>query len=437
MRIGKAVLAVTSLAVAAVAAAAWMPEKADGILPGAGREAQKLRAMVGLGAAPPASPPASGGAPAPRAQQAQRPPVSVIVAKVEQKDVPLRLDAIGTVQPAASVTLRPRVDSQIDKVFVADGASVKQGDVVVKLDSRQIEALIKQAESAIAKSRTALEQANRDFARYTELFSRQATTQLNVDNARVAVQAATAAVQVDQAALDNLKVQLTYYTVTAPISGRVGQITLKAGNIARQGETGSSFATINQLSPIYVAFSMPQRLLPDLRAAMASDTATASATPQGASKATQGKMSVIDNQIDAATGTITVRATFPNDDEFLWPGQLCNVRVVLRVDPNTIAIPREAIQSGQQGSFVYVVENGVAKVRQVVMDRIQDGEAIIKSGLAKDETIVVDGQSLLYPNARVETRGRPTAGAVPATGGAVGQNAPAGEKQPDAKKGAT
>lgn len=435
MRIGKAVLTVTTLAAAAVAAAAWMPEKADGIFPGSGQQAQKLRAMVGLGPAPSTAPAQQQGQ-APRGPQ-QRPPVAVVVAKVVQKDMPLRLDAIGTVQPAAAVTLRPRVDSQIEKVFVADGAFVKAGDVVVKLDSRQIEALLKAAEGALAKSTTTLEQAERDLARFTELASRQATTQLNVDNARLAVQTATAAVTVERAAIENLKVQLSYYTVTAPISGRVGQITLKAGNIARQGETGSSFATINQLSPIYVAFSMPQRLLPDLRAAMANNSATATAMPQGSTRAAEGRVAVIDNQIDAATGTITVRAMFENADEFLWPGQLCNVRVVLRIDPNTIAIPREAVQSGQQGSFVYVVEEGVAKVRAVTMDRIQDGEAVITSGLKSGETVVVDGQSLLFPNARVEIRGRPQAGA-PASGGTVGQSAPAGDKKADQpKKGAT
>lgn len=396
------------IAIAAATTAVLRPDLVDKASPEAGAWARHARERLPqpvagwLGDGKPATAQQAGGGAGGGGQQ--RPPVSVVLAEVARKAVPVRLDAIGTVQPAASVVIRPRVDSQIVEVLVADGASVKAGDVLARLDSRQIEAQIRQAEAQLEKDRAALDQAKRDTVRLAELIGRGATTQLAVDNSKTAVAAQTAVVEADRAALENLRVQFSYYTIKAPIAGRLGVVGLKTGAIARQGEVAGAFGTINQVSPIYVAFSLPQRLLPDLREAMAAGDARAAATPQGSKASAEGKVSVLDNTIDTATGTITARAVFDNADELLWPGQFCNVRVVLRTEPDAIVVPRVAVQTGQQGSFVFVAEGDVVRTRNVALARIQDDDAVIAEGLKPGEKVVVDGQSMLFPNARIVVR---------------------------------
>ena len=467
MNFGSSVVVATLVAGAVALAAAYSPTTAERVWPGGGEKARQVRALLppfilakldatlpapvkaalpteavvkpdgeaasavaavaALPGAPPAAPaatqttiaapassvsvaatePVKSAAPAAPA----RPPVGVVVVVAEKKSIPVRVDSIGTVAPIASVALRSRVDTQIEKIFVADGATVKADDVLVKLDSRQIEAQLRQAEAALAKDRTGLDQATRDVARMTELLAKQATAAVNLENARTQVAAAKALIEGDTAAIENLKVQLTYYTLKAPIPGRIGALTSKAGNMARAGEAATSLGTIVQMSPIYVAFSVPQRMLPDLRAAMERPDANVTATPQGSKRAAQGKVALIDNLIDAATGTITARATFDNKDELLWPGQLCNVRVTLRSEADTITVPREAVQTGQSGNYVYVIEDNVAKLRPVTVARIQDGESIIAEGLKGGESVVLDGALLLTNNARVEVRAPPDAAA--------------------------
>jgi RND family efflux transporter MFP subunit len=320
--------------------------------------------------------------------------------------MPVRAEAVGTVQPIASVAIRSRVDAQIDSIMVADGAAVQAGDVLVKLDSRQIQAQIRQAEAALARNQALLEQAERDVRRFAELVSKQTGTQVNLDNARTTVSSAKAAILGDEAQIENLKVQLGWYTIRAPISGRVGTFSLKAGNIIRSGD-GTATGTLTnivQTTPIYVAFSLPQRFLADLRKAMAAQDSEVLATPQGADATIRGRIAVIDNAIDPATGTLTVRASFDNPDEVLWSGQLCSVRVVLRTDADVVSVPREAVQIGQSGNYVYVVENGVARVRPVTVGRSQDGRDIVQAGLKGGESIVVDGSLNLQNGSRVEIR---------------------------------
>ena len=344
---------------------------------------------------------------APNNAAQNRPPVNVRVGKSERGPLPYITDAIGTVQPIASVALRSRIDAQIESILVPDGARVKAGDILVKLDARQIEAQIKQAEATLAKDRAALEQAERDVSRYTELMSRQTGTQVSLDNAKTTATSARAAILGDQAQIENLNVQLSWYTIKAPLDGRVGTFSQKAGNIIRSGDATATgtLITIVQTTPIYVSFSVPQRLLSDLReAAMRSDSEI-TATPQGSTKPARGKISVIDNVIDPATGTITVRATFDNPDELLWAGQLCSVRIQLRVDPDVVSVPREAIQSSQNGTYVYIVEDGVARSRPIELGRFQENRQVILKGLNGNETIVTDGALALVNGSRVETRG--------------------------------
>jgi multidrug efflux system membrane fusion protein len=411
MKLGSVIRMLLLAVVAAMAFIIYSPETAQQFSPRLADTGRQLRAyipapvrkIVGLGDGPTQNPKDGGTNTAGRPAM---PPTPVVVADARRGPLPFRIDAIGTAQPVATVALRSRVDAQIDKIFVDDGAAVKAGDQLIKLDSRQVEAQIKQAQANLARDQSALEQAQRDVVRYADLVSKQAGTQLNLDNAKTAVAAAKAAIMGDEAAIENLMVQLTWYTITAPISGRVGTITLKTGNIIRGGDNTATgtLAVINQTTPIYVSFSLPQRLLNDLRASVAAGGAETIAIPQGTDVAAKGKVAVIDNAIDAATGTIMVRAIFENKNELLWPGQLCNVRVTLRTDPDVITIPREAVQVGQDGDFVFTVKDGKAHVRKVTVGRTQDGQDVITAGLEGSETVVVDGAPLLIEGSKVEPR---------------------------------
>jgi membrane fusion protein, multidrug efflux system len=359
----------------------------------------------------------------PQAQPQGRPPVPVAVGKAARKPMPVRLDAIGTVQAMATVTVRSRVDSQILEVFVKDGAIVKEGDVLFKLDSRQIEAQQKQAEANLARDRAALQFAQNEQKRQEELAKRDFASGQKLETARSAAEGLTATVQGDEAAIDNMKALLSYYTIKAPISGRVGAIALKEGNIARSGDAAPALATIIQVTPIYVAFTVPQRYLPDIRTAMQIGNAKVEAIPHGYAKGAEGTFAFIDNTLDSTTGTINVRAVFENKDELLWPGALCAVRAILRMQPDAVAVPREAIQAGQTGNFVFVVDNnGAARIKPVTVDREVDGESVV-TGLNGGETVVTDGQLLLTDGARVAPRGAGEQRAPQAGDGAGGGKA--------------
>lgn len=402
-----AILGVAALGGAGYGAATGAITLPFGLTEPAANAARVVAGWAGVKLAPPPSPavgavpttPPGGAAPAGGPQQ--RPPVTVRVAKAEKKDMPVRFEAIGTVQTLASVVVRTRVDSQIMAVEFQDGARVNKGDHLFRLDARQIDAQIKQAEGTVQRSRATLELNQLDLRRKETLSKVQASSQALLDTARANVSTAEAQLKADQAALDNLKVQRSYYDIVAPITGRIGVAGLKEGNIVRQGEAAQVLATINQISPIYVAFPVPQRLLPELRDAAANDKAEVLATPQGFTRSTKGKIAVLENTVDAATGTILVRAEFENADEILWPGSLSNVRVTLRIEPGVVVIPRIAIMNSQQGQFVFAVEDGTARSKTVVVDRVVDDFAVIKSGLRGDETIVTDGQTLLANGSRV------------------------------------
>ncbi len=336
--------------------------------------------------------------------------VPVLLGKAKRGPLPVRMDTIGTVQPVSSVTLRPRVESQIIEVAFADGAIVKAGDVLVRLDQRGIEAQIRQAEATVARTTAQLDQAQRDVTRNEALAANEFASKVNLENSKTQVATFSAQLLADKAALDLLRVQLSYYTITAPISGRVGVAGIRVGNIAKTGDGSVPFVIINQISPIYVAFSVPQRFLPDIKSALDDPSARVEATFQGSDTVSVGKIAVIDNAVDTTSGTVTVRARFENAGETLWPGSLCNVRVTLRVPDNVVTVPREAVQTGPKGALVFVVTDKVAKVRPVKAGRTVDGRTEIIEGLNGDESLVTDGQIQLVDGVKVEPKGD-TAGA--------------------------
>ena len=345
---------------------------------------------------------ASNNAAAQNARQAAR-AVPVEIAIAEKKPVPVRLEALGNVTPIASVAIKARLETVITGVHFADGARVKAGDLLFTLDSRQIEAQIQQAESALARDQTQLEQAERDVRRYAELIGRGATTQVSLDNAKTQADTFRAAIKGDQAALENLKVQLSYCRIMAPIAGRISAASVKVGNFVRPSDT-ASLATINQLSPIYVSFSVPQRFLPDVRQALAAETATVDSVIPGETRRASGVVSMIENTVDATTGTVMIRATMPNTEELLWPGTLVTTELTLRVE-QAVTVPSTAVQVSQTGTFVFVVKDGAANVQPVKVERTVGAMSVITSGLAGGETVVTDGQLLLSNGTRVAPRG--------------------------------
>ena len=339
---------------------------------------------------------------------AQAPPVQravgVEVAKAVKKKTPVLLDALGNVTMIASVAVKPRLDSEITGVHFSDGAYVKQGDLLISLDSRAIEAQIAQAEGNLAKDQAQLEGAERDFRRYTELVAKAATTQLNLDNAKTQADTFRAAIKADVAALDNLKVQLSYCSIRAPITGRISQAAVKIGNFARSADT-TPIATINQMAPLYVTFSVPQRGLPELRLAMAETGAAVEAIIPGDKRRAHGTITMIENAIDSTTGMATVRATMPNEDELLWPGTLITAEVTLRTE-DAVVVPTAAVQVSQQGNFIFVVKNNVATVKAVKVSRLLGEETVIESGIEDGDVVVTDGHLLLTDGARVNVRER-------------------------------
>jgi multidrug efflux system membrane fusion protein len=330
--------------------------------------------------------------------------VPVEVAKAVKKKTPVLLEALGNVTTIASVAVRPRIDSEITGVHFTDGAFVKQGDLLITLDSRAIEAQIGQAEGNLARDQAQLEGAERDFRRYTELVAKSATPQLNLDNAKTAADTFRAAIKADVAALENLKVQLSYCSIRAPITGRISQAAIKIGNFARAADV-MPIATLNQMVPLYVTFSVPQRSLPELRLAMVETGASIEAIIPGDKRRARGTITMIENTIDPTTGMATLRATMPNEDELLWPGTLVTAQITLRTE-EAVVVPTAAVQVSQQGNFVFVVKDNVATVTPVKVARLLGDETVLESGASDSDVVVTDGHLLLTNGVRVNVRER-------------------------------
>jgi membrane fusion protein, multidrug efflux system len=336
------------------------------------------------------------------------PAVPVVVATVTQQSVPVRIDTIGTVQVVANVSIKSRIDGFIDGVLIHDGQFVKAGDAMFRLDVRAAQAQVELVQAQLARDKAQLANAQRDVTRYQSLVAKDFVSHQQYDTAVTTAQALEAAVSADQAQIDNAKVLLTYYTINAPIDGRVGTIAIKAGNSIKANDL--PLAMINQIKPIYVGFNLPQGELPALRAAMAQAPVEVSVRPQGDEAApVVGTIAFFDNTVDVPSGTIAVRATFANDDMRLWPGQFVNVSVTTRIDAQALTVPPAAVQVGQDSSYVYVIKSDkTAELRPVTVARTVDGRAVIAKGLAAGEQVVVDGVMRLSNGARVDIHPAPT-----------------------------
>jgi RND family efflux transporter MFP subunit len=344
----------------------------------------------------------SGGAvaQAPRANAPAAVPVEVNL--VEKKTVPVRIEVLGSVTPIASVAIKPRVDTEITEVHFRDGAMVRRGDLLFTLDSRSIESQAKQVEGLLASAKANLDQAERDVARYTDLVAKNATTIVTLQNAKTQVNIWRASVDSNTAQLENLRIQIDYCSIRSPINGRASMAAVKVGNVVRQADT-APLATIIQTAPVYVTFALPQIYLPDLRQALANESATVEAIVPGDPRRAEGQVSMIENSVDAPTGTVPVRATMPNTDELLWPGTLVTVELTFRSE-EAITVPSTAVQVSQTGTYVFVVRDGAAYVQPVKVERVVGSESVLSGALRGGEVVVTNGQLLLQNGTKVAVR---------------------------------
>ena len=330
--------------------------------------------------------------------------VAVEVATAVKKSTPVQIEALGTVMPMAAAAIKSRVDSEIMEVHFADGARVKQGDVLITLDSRAIEAQVLQAEGNIARDKAQLEGAERDIRRYTELVAKNATPITNLDNAKTQAAVYAATLKADEAILKNLHVQLSYATIRAPISGRISAASVKVGNFVRSADI-LPIATIIQTAPVYVSFPMPQIQLPALRDAIAEGSSSVDAVIPGDTKRAVGRIAMIENTVDAATGMVNVRATMPNENELLWPGSLVQTYLNLR-NEELVTVPSAAVQVSQTGNYVFVIKNDVAELHPVKVARTLGRVTVLESGVADGDTVVINGHLQLTNGARVAIRAK-------------------------------
>ena len=344
--------------------------------------------------------------------------VPVIVTTVSAKSMPVIVEAVGTVQSIASVPLRSRIDSQIMKVNVEEGALVKEGDLLFELDARTLRAQLSQIEAQIRKDQAQVAQAKRDSTRADDLLGKGAGTVVARDTNVTTQKAAEAQLESDEAMRQNILAQISYTEIRAPVSGRIGSIPNKVGTTLRVADNTATavLATINQVDPIFVTFALPQVVLPDLRAAMAKGDVKVNAMVDEKTRQ-PGAMAFIENSVDANTGTVTAKARIGNANEGLWPGQFVKVEVILGDEADAISVPAPTVQLGAQGPYVFVIKDGTsAEVRPIQIKRTQGGESVIGSGLKVGESVVIDGQLRLVNGAPVTVKQSEPAKTIPPRG---------------------
>ena len=340
-------------------------------------------------------------------QQASAPPaVPVAVGAAVRKAVPLDASVVGTVEAYATVLVRSQITGELTDVKFQQGDDVAEGQELFVLDRRPLEGALQQAQATLERDTAQAANAKAIMQRYEQLVDRGIVAREQRDNARTSVAALEATLASDRAAVENAKVQLQYATIRAPISGRTGALMVNAGNLVRANDQ-APLVTINQISPVYVSFGLPEPMLPELRRYMARGTLRVEARPtNGDGSLATGTVTFIDNAVDQTTGTIKVKGTFPNTDRQLWPGQFVNVVVRLMTETEALVVPTLAVQTGPDGSYVYLVKpDQTVDLRPVTVARVVGDDTVIKEGLAPGDTVVTDGHLRLIPGTRISVRG--------------------------------
>ena len=332
------------------------------------------------------------------------PAIPVAVAPAEQKDFPVYLSGLGSVQASNTVSLKSRVDGQIVQIAFREGQTVKQGDLLLVIDPRPYQVALEQAEAALARDQAQLKNAQLDSGRYQGLFKEGVISQQQYDAQRALVGQLEGTIKADQAAIDNAKLQLVYTRVTAPVSGRIGLRLVDIGNMVHASDT-NPLLVVTQLQPIAVVFTLPEDVLPNVTKHMRSGALEVDAySRDDTTKIAAGKLLTIDNQIDQTTGTAKLKAMFDNIDTALFPNQFVNARLLLETKKGATVVPAAAIQRGPQGTtFAYVVKpDKTVEVRPVKVALTQGNFAVVASGVTPGEQVVTDGQDKLQGGSRVE-----------------------------------
>ncbi|MBI2517536.1 MAG: efflux RND transporter periplasmic adaptor subunit [Opitutae bacterium] len=337
-------------------------------------------------------------------QSIAAPTVPVQVAKAVRADVPRRIESIGNVQALRSVTVKSQVDGIIAQVHLKEGDDLQAGDLLVTLDRRPFANAVQQARAALATAHAQAEQAAVDADRYSHLDQQSAISKEAYAQYMTRAQTTRADVQAKEAALANAELQLGYTEIRAPFAGRAGQLLLHEGALVKANDANTSIATINQLSPIAVAYTVPENALGAIRAALTSERATVSVTERATGTVrTDGRLGFIDNTVDPATGTIMLKAFFENADHALWPGQFVHVKTQVDIDRGVVVVPTTAVQTSQSGSTLYVVKaDKTVELRNVQVARTDGDRSLLTAGVEDGETVVTDGQLRLLPGAKVE-----------------------------------
>jgi multidrug efflux system membrane fusion protein len=335
--------------------------------------------------------------------------VPVTVAAAQRRTVPFELAAPGMVEPLQTVSVQPQVNGLIEHIAFTEGQEVRKGQVLFQLDARPFQAALGQAKAAFARDSAQAANAEQDVKRYATLAQKEYVTAQQYDQARTTSAAAVATLAGSKAAVDQARLNLQYATIRAPIGGRTGSLRVREGNLVRTSDL-TPLVTINQIRPILVRFAVPASNLgliqrhrdgdPVVHAAPAGDSTGSQGSP-----GSQGMLTFVDNAVDTTTGTILLKGSFPNADGALWPGEFVNVRVRLYEDPNALVVPAAAVVSGQQGSFVFVVQSdGTAKTFPVTVERMSDTVAVLASGIKPGDRVVTDGQLRLRSGSKVQIK---------------------------------
>jgi membrane fusion protein, multidrug efflux system len=349
--------------------------------------------------------------------------IPVATAPAEQRDFPVYMSGLGTVQASNTVSLKSRVDGQIVQIAFKEGQFVKRGDLLLVIDPRPYQVALEQAEAALARDQAQLKNAQLDYGRFQSLFKEGVISQQQFDAQRALVGQLEGTVKADQAAIDNAKLQVTYTRVTAPVEGRVGLRQVDIGNMVHATDA-NPLLVLTQLQPIAVVFTLPEDALPAVSKHMKNTPLEVDAySRDDTTKLAAGKLLTIDNQIDQTTGTGKLKAMFNNVDNALFPNQFVNARLLLETRKGAIVVPAAAIQRGPQGStFAYVVKaDKTVEVRQVKVTLTQGNMSVIASGVAAGEQVVTDGQDKLQGGSHVEPHAASSSSAANQQPGTSGQ----------------
>jgi len=334
------------------------------------------------------------------------PPVPVLAATVEQKDVPIQVHAIGAVEAYSTVSVKTQITGELTGVFFKEGDDVQKGQLIFTLDKRPLEADVRRAQGALARDEAQAANALSDQRRYEALVKAGVVSTQEYDRVASNSEALAAAVRADKGALENAKVQLVYASIYSPINGRTGNLLVHRGNMIKANDV-PALVNINQVEPIYVTFMVPQQYLAEVKQYSRNGSLPVQAVIPSDSRGTiTGKLSFIDNAVDSGTGTIKLKGVFANRDRRLWPGQFVDAYLTLKTQNNAVVIPSQAIQNGQQGTFVYVIkDDNTVEARTITTSETQQaGQVIVQKGLAVGERIVTDGQLRLVPGAKVQIK---------------------------------